>query len=129
MRSLKKEEMKTLFEKLAHYVGSNAEVLVSRDDEAHCFRIIKNKVYYFPSRLLNQAQVFHRKNLMGAGICLGKMTHSGQFHVLISALPFLAQLSPYRVWVSGAGELAYVYRSHVIKRHVIRMSDDIPANA
>ena len=46
MRPLTDEEMKSLFEKLQTYIGSNVSKLIDRQDEPHTFRIIKDRVYY-----------------------------------------------------------------------------------
>ena len=41
MRPLTEEETKTLFQKLAEYMGRSIERLINRSDERHCFRLIK----------------------------------------------------------------------------------------
>ena len=41
MRPLTEEETKTLFQKLAEYMGKSVERLINRSDERHCFRLIK----------------------------------------------------------------------------------------
>jgi len=41
MRPLTEEETKTLFQKLAEYMGRSVERLINRSDERHCFRLIK----------------------------------------------------------------------------------------
>ena len=41
MRPLTEEETKTLFQKLAEYMGRSVEHLINRSDERHCFRLIK----------------------------------------------------------------------------------------
>jgi len=39
MRPLTEEETKTLFQKLAEYMGRSVEHLINRSDERHCFRL------------------------------------------------------------------------------------------
>ena len=46
MRELKEEEARMMFEKLAKYIGSNTERLLTRTDGQYVFRVIKNRVYY-----------------------------------------------------------------------------------
>lgn len=46
MRPLTEEETKTLFTKLSHYIGSNIVHLVDRPDDAHVFRLHRDRVYY-----------------------------------------------------------------------------------
>jgi 60S ribosome subunit biogenesis protein NIP7 len=41
MRPLTEDETKTVFAKLAEYIGRNVERLINRKDERHCFRLIK----------------------------------------------------------------------------------------
>lgn len=47
MRPLTEEETKTLFQKLAEYMGRSVERLINRSDERHCFRLIKVRIYYY----------------------------------------------------------------------------------
>lgn len=47
MRPLTEEETKTLFQKLAEYMGRSIEHLINRSDERHCFRLIKVRIYLF----------------------------------------------------------------------------------
>ena len=44
-----------VFEKLYKYVGKNLKALVERSDEAHCFRLQKNRVYYMRESLFRRA--------------------------------------------------------------------------
>lgn len=46
MRPLTEEETKTMFEKLAKYIGRNIKNLIDRSDAIYCFRLHKNWVYY-----------------------------------------------------------------------------------
>merc|ERR1719214_268264 len=62
-----------------------------------------------------------RKQLLTAGVCLGKFTHSKKFRLQITALDFLARLARYRVWVKPSGEQHFVYGNHVVKAHLRRL--------
>lgn len=49
MRPLTEEETKTLFQKLAEYMGRSIERLINRSDERHCFRLIKVREWWWDS--------------------------------------------------------------------------------
>ncbi len=46
MRPLTEEETKVVFEKLANYIGRNISHMVNNDEDPHCFRLQKDRVYY-----------------------------------------------------------------------------------
>eukprot|EP00392_Amoebophrya_sp_AT5.2_P000706 g707.t1 len=70
-----------------------------------------------------------RKNLASLGICFGKFTHSGKFHLQVTCLDFLARLALYKVWLKPGGEQHYLYGNHVVKAHLRRITEDVPRNA
>lgn len=49
------QELKTVLEKLVKFIGKNVKSLVEREDEAYCFRLHKNRVYYVSERLMKKA--------------------------------------------------------------------------
>merc|ERR1719201_2915068 len=67
-----------------------------------------------------------RKQLLTAGVCLGKFTHSRKFRLTITSLDFLARLAQYRVWLKPSGEQHFVYGNHVVKAHLRRITEDAP---
>ena len=44
-----------MLEKLFKFVGKNVKNLVEREDEAYCFRLHKNRVYYVREQLMKKA--------------------------------------------------------------------------
>ena len=64
MRPLTDEETKTFFEKLAKYIGPNIKYLIERQDEQYVFRIIKDRVYYMPEKVMKLASAFGRDELL-----------------------------------------------------------------
>lgn len=64
MRPLTDEETKTFFEKLAKFLGGNIKFLIDRKDEAHVFRIVKDRVYYMSESLMKISTAFSRDNLL-----------------------------------------------------------------
>ena len=81
MRPLTEEETKTLFLKLSEYIGKNVERLVNRSDERHCFRLVKDRVYYISEKLMKAATSISRDSLLHVGTCLGKFSKSGKFRL------------------------------------------------
>jgi len=126
MRPLTEQETKTLFAKLASYIGRNITFLIDRPENPHVFRLHKDRVYYVSSQLANLATSLPRQNLLSLGTCLGKFSKSGKFRLHVTALDFLAEHALYKVWVKPNGEMPFLYGNHVLKAHVGRITQDTP---
>merc|ERR1711973_935567 len=62
MRPLTEEETKTMFDKLAKYIGAeNIKLLVDRSDGTYCFRLHRERVYYVSEKIMKQAKRCKRK--------------------------------------------------------------------
>jgi len=129
MRQLTEEEATCMFAKLAKYIGENTEKLLTRDDQTFVFRLIKDRVYYMSAEVESCAVSMSRDIVQGAGILVGKFTHHKNFTIKITALPILAEYAQYKVWLTPAAELSYLYKNDVMRAHILRMSDGIPENA
>ena len=129
MRALTEEETKTLFLKLSEYIGKNVALLVNRSDERHCFRLLKDRVYYISESLMKAATSISRDSLLHAGTCFGKFTKSGKFRLHITALEYLAQYAKYKVWVKPSAEMSFLYGNHVTKNGLARMTENTPQYA
>jgi ribosome biogenesis protein Nip4 len=116
MRPLTEDESKLVFEKLANYIastprnffsyprtytprpkGKNIVHLVDRQDDVHCFRLHKGRVYYVSEASMRLGISVARSNLVSLGTCLGKFSKSGKFKLHITALDYLAQYAKYKV--------------------------------
>ncbi|ORX33384.1 putative cytosolic large ribosomal subunit protein [Kockovaella imperatae] len=127
MRPLTEDETKAVFEKLANYIGKNLVHLIDRDeDDAYCFRLHRDRVYYLPLPMLHLATSIARPNLVSLGTCLGKFSKSGKFKLGITALDYLAKYAKYKVWIKQPGELPFLYGNHVVKAHLGRVTEDTP---
>ena len=129
MRPLTEEETKTLFIKLSEYMGKSVERMINRSDERHCFRLIKDRVYYVSESLMKSATSIKREDLLHVGVCLGKFTKSGKFRLHITALEYLSQYAKYKVWVKPSSEMSFLYGNHVTKSGLARMTEQIPQYA
>eukprot|EP00929_Paragymnodinium_shiwhaense_P023906 TRINITY_DN14858_c0_g1_i1.p1 TRINITY_DN14858_c0_g1~~TRINITY_DN14858_c0_g1_i1.p1 ORF type:complete len:181 (+),score=43.44 TRINITY_DN14858_c0_g1_i1:105-647(+) len=129
MRQLTDDETRLVFEKLKKYIGANLRQLVDRPDGVHLFRLHKERVFYMSERVLKLAGHIPKKQLLSAGVCLGKFTHSRKFRLTITALDYLARLAQYRVWLKSTGEQHFVYGNHVVKAHLRRITEGCPKNA
>ncbi|KAJ3558528.1 hypothetical protein NM688_g875 [Phlebia brevispora] len=126
MRPLTEEESKTLFTKLANYIGKNLVHLIDRSDEPYCFRLHKDRVYYVSESSMRLAISVAKPNLVSLGTCFGKFSKSGKFKLHITALDYLAQYAKYKVWVKPNGEMPFLYGNHVLKAHLGRITEDTP---
>jgi len=126
MRSLTEEETKTLFAKLAAYIGRNINALIDRPTDPHVFRLHKDRVYYVSQQIANLATSLPRTSLLSLGTCLGKFSKTGKFRLHVTALDFMAQHAMYKVWVKPNGEMPFLYGNHVLKAHVGRITQDTP---
>jgi 60S ribosome subunit biogenesis protein NIP7 len=130
MRPLTDEETKTVFSKLAHYIGNNVVHLVDRPEEdSHVFRLHRDRVYYVSSTAMKLAISISRPNLSSLGTCFGKFSKTGKFRLHVTALDYLAQYAKYKVWIKPNGELPFLYGNHVVKAHLGRITDDTPEHA
>ncbi|CAD7697407.1 unnamed protein product [Ostreobium quekettii] len=127
MRPLTEEEAKMVFEKLYKYVGKNLKALVERSDEAHCFRLHKNRVYYMRESLFRKAAPIARDNLVALGTGIGKITHGGKFHLTVGALELLAQHAKHKIWLKPSSELQFLYGNNVLKAGLGRITDNTAA--
>ncbi|CAJ1400529.1 unnamed protein product [Effrenium voratum] len=98
MRALTDDETRLVFEKLKKYIGTNLRQMVDRPDGIFLFRLHKERVFYMNERLLKHAGHIPKKDLLSAGVCIGK-----------------ARLAQYRVWLKPSGEQHFVYGNHVVK--------------
>ena len=73
MRPLTDDELKLVFEKLAKYIGRDVEALITRVDDPHCFRVVKNRVYYISEAIMRLSTNVSRDNTVSVGTCFGKM--------------------------------------------------------
>ncbi len=49
------QETKMVFEKLYKFIGKNIKNLIDRQDEAYCFRLHKNRVFYVRESIMKKA--------------------------------------------------------------------------
>jgi 60S ribosome subunit biogenesis protein NIP7 len=129
MRPLTEEETKTLFLKLSEFIGKSIERLINRSDERHCFRLLKDRVYYISESLMKASTSIAKDDLLHAGTCLGKFSKSGKFRLHITALDYLAQYAKYKVWVKPSNEMSFLYGNHVTKSGLARMTEGTPQYA
>ncbi|WVQ76547.1 hypothetical protein IAR50_006217 [Cryptococcus sp. DSM 104548] len=127
MRPLTEEETKSVFEKLANYIGKNLVHLIDRDEnDEYCFRLHKDRVYYLPLPMLHFATSVARPNLVSLGTCFGKFSKTGKFKLGVASLDYLAKYAKYKVWIKPSGELPFLYGNHVAKAHLGRITEDTP---
>ncbi|KAK0198242.1 cytosolic large ribosomal subunit protein [Armillaria gallica] len=126
MRPLTEDESKTLFTKLANYIGKNLIHLIDRKDEPYCFRLHKDRVFYVSESSMRLGSSIARPNLVSLGTCFGKFSKSGKFKLHISSLDYIAQYAKYKVWIKPNGEMPFLYGNHVVKAHLGRITEDTP---
>mmetsp|Transcript_49867 Transcript_49867/g.74392 ORF Transcript_49867/g.74392 Transcript_49867/m.74392 type:complete len:182 (+) Transcript_49867:62-607(+) len=129
MRPLTEEETKVLFIKLSEYIGKSIERLINRSDERHCFRLIKDRVYYVSESLMKASTSIARDNLLHVGTCFGKFTKTGKFRLKITALEYLAQYAKHKVWIKPSSEMSFLYGNHIAKNGLARMTEGTPQYA
>ncbi|EFA13316.1 60S ribosome subunit biogenesis protein NIP7 homolog [Tribolium castaneum] len=124
MKRLSEERTKTLFEKLAKYIGPNVKLLIERPDGIYCFREQKDRVYYISEKILKLAETLPPNQLISAGTCFGKFTKSNKFRLHITALSYLAPYAQCKVWLKPSAEQQFLYGNHVSKAGLGRISEN-----
>ncbi|BGP40087.1 ribosome biosynthesis protein nip7 [Rhodotorula kratochvilovae] len=112
-------ETKTLFAKLANYLGPNLVHL------PHVFRLHRSRVYYVRESILRQAVSVPRANLISLGVCLGKFSKTEKFRLHVTALDLMGRYAKHKVWIKSNGEMPFLYGNHVVKAHIGKTSEDI----
>lgn len=126
MRPLTEEETKTLFEKLAKYIGENIKLLIDRPDGVYCFRLHRDRVYYVSEDIMKRATNVCRENLISFGVCFGKFTKTRKFRLHVTALDYLAPYAKYKVWVKPGAEQSFLYGNHILKSGLGRITEGTP---
>eukprot|EP00949_MAST-11_sp_MAST-11-sp1_P003118 g3118.t1 len=129
MRPLTEDELKTFFQKLAEFIGSNVKRLLENSVESHCFRLHRDRVYYVSEKVMLHGTNMGRDELLMLGTCFGKFTKSGKFRLHITCLDYLAQYAKYKVWLKPSAEMGFLYGNHVPMAGLGRMTQDTPQYA
>ncbi|KAL8286580.1 hypothetical protein RQP46_004597 [Phenoliferia psychrophenolica] len=126
MRPLTESETKTLFSKLANYIGSGLVHLVDNPDDPHVFRLHRSRVYYVRESLMRQAISVPRANLISLGVCLGKFSKTEKFRLHVTALDIMGRYAKNKIWIKPNGEMPFLYGNHVVKAHLGKITEDTP---
>ncbi|KAK4053876.1 ribosome biosynthesis protein nip7 [Microbotryomycetes sp. JL221] len=126
VRPLTDSETKSLFSKLANYIGANLVHLVDNPDDPHVFRLHRSRVYYVREDIIRQAISVPRASLISLGVCLGKFSKTEKFRLHVTALDLLARHAKYKVWIKANGEMPFLYGNHVVKAHLSKITEDTP---
>ncbi|XP_015765122.1 PREDICTED: 60S ribosome subunit biogenesis protein NIP7 homolog isoform X1 [Acropora digitifera] len=126
MRPLTEEETRSVFEKLANYIGDNIKLLIDRPDGNFCFRLHQERVYYISEEIMRKATNIGRDNLISVGTCIGKFTKTRRFRLHITALDFMAPYAKYKLWVKPSGEQSFLYGNHILKASLGRITENTP---
>eukprot|EP01039_Chlorochromonas_danica_P002623 gene2623-2867_t len=126
MRPLTDEELRTVFEKLQTFIGSNIQNLIDRKDGVHTFRLLKDRVYYMSEAQLKLASNIARDHLLAIGTCFGKFTKSGKFRLNITCLDYIAQYAQHKVWVKPGAEMSFLYGNNVTKAALAKITEGVP---
>uniref|UniRef100_A0A7S2S5A9 60S ribosome subunit biogenesis protein NIP7 homolog n=1 Tax=Eucampia antarctica TaxID=49252 RepID=A0A7S2S5A9_9STRA len=129
MRPLTEDETKLLFQKLAEYIGKSIEQMINRKDERHCFRLMKDRVYYVSESAMKYSASISRDNILHFGTCLGKFSKSGKFRLHVTALDYLSQYAKYKVWVKPSAEMSFLYGNNILKSGLARITESTPQYA
>lgn len=128
MRPLTEEETRAVFEKLHSFLGNNIKHLVDRKDENYVFRLQRNRVLYVREAVMRRATNVAREKLAHLGQCIGKLTHSGKFHLTIGALDTLATYAKYKVWLKPSAEMSFLYGNNILKSGLGRITEHTPSH-
>ncbi|CAB3360548.1 60S ribosome subunit biogenesis protein NIP7 homolog [Cloeon dipterum] len=128
MKILSDERTKSVFEKLAKFIGGNIKLLIDRPDGKYCFREHKDRVYYMSQAILDLALSCNKEQLICAGTCFGKFTKTNKFRLHITALNYLAPYAQYKIWLKPSAEQQFLYGHHVLKSGMGRITENTPKN-
>ena len=113
-------------------IGRNITHLIDRQDEPHCFRLHKDRVYYVRLVLKYCPFIFDRiydlfelpnsedimkratsvnPHLISLGVCFGKFTKTGKFRLHITALEYISQYA--KVCLSFLHNISSLVTDHI----------------
>ena len=84
------------------------------------FRLHADRVFYCSERVMKAAIAFPRDDLVSLGVCFGKFTRSGKFHLKVTCLDLLAAHARHKVWVKPSAEMSFLYGNDIAKSGVAR---------
>ena len=128
MRPLTEQESKQLFDKLAKYIGGNTKHLLEPRSNGveWVFRLHDHRIWYMPSPLAKLSSCIAKKNLMGIGVLIAKITHHDHIRIQVTALDVIAPLALFKVWVKPNQEQSYLYGNHISRAGLGRITEDTP---
>jgi 60S ribosome subunit biogenesis protein NIP7 len=126
MRPLTEDETKQLFDKLAKYIGPNTKHLVDRKDHEWVFRLHKNRIWYMRKELAKLASCVAKRNLMGIGVLIAKVTHNEHMRIQVTALEQIAQYAMFKIWVKPNQEQSFLYGNHITRAGLGRITENTP---
>ncbi|KAF8770334.1 60S ribosome subunit biogenesis protein NIP7 homolog [Argiope bruennichi] len=124
MRPLTDEETRSLFEKLAKYIGENIKILIDRPDGVYCFRLHRDRVFYISETNMKLACNIPRKDLLSFGTCFGKFSKNEKFKLHITALDYIAPYAKHKIWLKPNAEQQFLYGHNIIKTGLARISEN-----
>lgn len=125
MRQLTKEEYEKITAKITKYISpQNFHTNYKNDDLV----LHNQKLFHIPN-IKKYTSSIARKDLVGAGVCLGKFTKTNQFRITITSLQSLSKFASHKVWVKTTSENNFLYGNDILKAHIQKMSDNIPINS
>ncbi|KAL7672125.1 hypothetical protein ACOME3_007019 [Neoechinorhynchus agilis] len=126
MRPLTDDELKSVFSKIKFFIGDNIKLLIDRADGEYGFRLHKDRVYYSRLDLIKKAQIFPRKSVQSFGLCIGKFTKSGKFHLHVTALDIIAPYAKNKIWLKESAQMQFLYGQNPLRSGIGRLSEAIP---
>lgn len=125
MRDLKKEEKDKILKKLSRFVGDNIDELLGQ----YVLQLHRQKVLLISPELKKQTSQIGRKELICAGIVLGKITKNNNFWVNVTSMHILERFALHKIWLKSSAEMNFLYGNNVIRSHMHKISGDVPKNS
>ncbi|OQS54565.1 nip7 [Ecytonucleospora hepatopenaei] len=124
MREITLEEQEKIFKKLRIYIGDNIEHVLKNK------KLLLNnmRVFICSETLLKACSQIGRKQLVSAGIILGKFTKTDNFKITITGVEYLSKHGLHKVILADNGEMNFLYGNNALKSHVHKVSENILIN-
>lgn len=127
MRVLLKEELRLILIKLVKYQGEEfLDFFKNNLLFKYSFRLQRGRIFYSSIINISKAGNFLKKKIATLGTCIGRLTKSGKFFILIPFQIFTENLDKRKfVSLTNKGEAAFTYGSNVTRYMIHEVSNSL----
>ncbi|KAG0419603.1 60S ribosome subunit biogenesis protein NIP7 like protein [Dictyocoela roeselum] len=126
MRELNAEEESVVTKKIETFTGPETLKLITANSKLY---LSEKLVLLISTDIYKKTSNIAKKNLKSAGTIVGRFTRSHKFKIIATFLDYLAKNALNKVYVKNSAEMNVLYGNNVIKAHLLKIPENLNANA